>query len=466
MAKPTNHAEKLQYMTETPLPRLVFQLATPAVVSMLISSLYNMADTYFVGQIGSASASGAVGVIFPVMSLMQAMGFMFGHGSGNHMSRALGAGKVEDAEKMAATGFISAFFVGLAIMIVGLLFPAQICGLLGSTETITPYAVEYLRYLMPGAPFLVAQFVVNNQLRFQGSAFYGMIGVTAGAMLNVVLDPIFIFGLGMGVSGAALATSISQVVGFFILLSMTYQKGNIGIRVRNFAPTFAMYKEIFRGGIPSLARQALASVATIVLNTAAGAYGDSAIAAMSIVGRVMMTGGSAVIGFGQGFQPICGFNYGAKRYGRVREAFWFCVKLCFFVLLGVAILGMIFAPQIIGLLIKGNPEVVEIGALSLRLQCIFWPLFSYVIIANMMLQTIGMAGKATLLATARQGLFFIPIILLLSWLFGLLGVQMSQAIADLFSFGLAVPIATGVLKQLKQMEEKTENNENDDMIAE
>ncbi len=455
MAKPMNHAEKLQYMTSTPLPKLVLQLATPAVISMLVSSLYNMADTYFVGQIGSASASGAVGVIFPIMSLMQAGGFMFGHGSGNHMSRALGAGHVEDAEKMAATGFFSAFFAGLVIMAVGLLIPNQLCGLLGATDTIRPYAVEYLRYLMPGAPFLVAQFVINNQLRFQGSAFYGMIGVTIGAMLNVALDPVFIFVLGMGVSGAALATSISQVVGFCVLLSMTRRKGNISIRVRNFAPSFGNFKEIFRGGVPSLARQALTSVATICLNTAAGVHGDTAVAAMSIVGRVMMTGNSAVIGFGQGFQPICGFNYGAKRYGRVREAFWFCVKLCFGTLLVIAMLGMVFAPQIIGLLIKGNPEVVTIGALALRLQCIFWPLFSYVIIANMMLQTIGMAGKATLLAVARQGLFFIPTIALLSWLFGLLGVQMSQAVADVLSFLLAVPIGQGVLRQFKQMEEES-----------
>ena len=457
MAKPMNHAEKRQYMTHTPLPKLVGQLATPAVISMLISSLYNMADTYFVGQIGSASATGAVGVIFPVMSLMQAVGFMFGHGSGNFMSRALGAGRVEKAEKMAATGFFSAFFAGLLIMAAGLLLPGQICSLLGSTETILPYAVEYLRYLMPGAPFLVAQFVINNQLRFQGSAFYGMIGVTVGALLNVALDPIFIFVLGMGVSGAALATSISQIVGFTVLLCMTYQKGNIPIRLRNFTPSLANYREIFRGGVPSLARQALTSVSTIVLNNAAGVYGDAAIAAMSIVGRVMMTGNSAIIGFGQGFQPICGFNYGAKQYGRVREAFWFCVKLCFGALVVIAVLGMVFAPQVIGLLIKNNPEVVEIGTLSLRLQCIFWPLFSYVIIANMMLQTIGMAGKATLLAVARQGLFFIPTVLLLSWILGLLGVQMSQAVADVLSFALAVPIGQGVLRRFKQLEAERGN---------
>ena len=301
----------------------------------------------------------------------------------------------------------------------------------------------------------MAQLVINNQLRFQGSAFYGMIGVMAGALLNVALDPIFIFGLGMGVSGAALATSISQIVGFVVLLCMTYRKGNIAIKPKHFSPSLANYKEIFRGGVPSLARQALTSIATICLNTAAGVYGDAAIAAMSIVGRVMLMGNSAVIGFGQGFQPICGFNYGAKRYGRVRDAFWFCVKLCFVVLLIVAILGLFFAPQIIGLLIKGNPEVIEIGALSLRLQCIFWPLFSYVIIANMMLQTIGMAGKATLLAVARQGLFFIPTVLLLSWLLGLFGVQVSQAVADVLSFLLAVPIGQGVLKQFEKMEQET-----------
>ena len=452
MPKQMTAEQKLIRMTQTPLPRLIVSLSIPTVISMLITSFYNMADTYFVGRIGSASASGAVGVIAPLMAIMQAVGFMFGHGSGNHMSRVLGAGKTEDAERMAATGFVSAFIAGVLIMLVGLSASEPLVYLLGSTPTIAPYAQEYMRYLMPGVPFLVSSLVVNNQLRFQGSAFYGMIGITTGALLNVALDPIFIFFFDMGVAGAALATSLSQMVSFVLLLMGTRKGGNIRIRIRCFTPTMRTYAEILRGGIPSLARQGLNSLATVCLNLAAGGYGDAAIAAMSIVSRIMMMTVSAIIGFGQGFQPICGFNYGAKLYGRVRKAFWLCVKICLCVLVGLSVFAVTFAPQIVGLFLAADPEVQRIGALALRLQCIFIPLFSFTCISNMMLQTMGIAGRATLLAIARQGLFFIPAVLILEHIFGLLGVQMAQPVADVLAFVLSVPLSLGVLRELKEKE--------------
>lgn len=452
MSKPMTAEQKLAQMTQTPLTKLILKLSVPTVISMLITSFYNMADTYFVGRIGSASASGAVGVIAPLMAIMQAVGFMFGHGSGNHMSRVLGAGDTQDAERMASTGFFSAFLAGVVIMLIGLLAAEPLVYLLGSTSTIAPYAQSYVRWLMPGVPFLVSSLVINNQLRFQGSAFYGMIGITSGAVLNVALDPLFIFAFDMGVAGAALATSLSQMVSFALLLSGTRKGGNIRIRLRSFTPTIHNFKEILRGGIPSLARQGLNSLATVCLNLAAGGYGDAAIAAMSIVSRVMMMTVSAIIGFGQGFQPICGFNYGAKRYDRVRQAFWLCVRICFGVLLVLSVLAVSFAPAIIGLFLENNPEVQRIGTLALRLQCIFIPLFSFTCISNMMLQTMGLAGKATLLAVSRQGMFFIPAVLLLEKIFGLLGVQMAQPVADVLAFFLAVPMAFGVLRDLKEKE--------------
>ena len=450
MAKPMNAEQKLKYMTETPLTRLILSLSVPTIISMLITSFYNMADTYFVGLIGSASASGAVGVVFPLMSIMQAVGFMFGHGSGNHMSRALGAGRTEDAQAMAATGFVSAFIAGTIIMLVGLTAAEPLVFLLGSTETIAPYAQQYIRYLMPGVPFLVSSLVLNNQLRFQGSAFYGMIGITTGAILNILLDPLFIFGLKMGVAGAALATSLSQFVSFVILLAMTGKGSNIRIRLRMFNPSLSRFAEIFRGGIPSLARQGLNSLSTVCLNLAAGGYGDAAIAAMSIVSRVMMMTISAIIGFGQGFQPVCGFNYGAKLYGRVRKAFWLCVRMCFCVLLVLAVLASIFAPQIISLFLANDAEVQRIGTLALRLQCICIPLFSFNCMANMMLQTMGIAGRATLLAVSRQGLFFIPLVLILSATLGITGIQMTQACADILTFLFAIPIHAHVLKTMEK----------------
>lgn len=450
MSKTMTHEEKLVYMTETSLPKLIFSLAVPTIISMLITAFYNMADTYFVGLIGSASATGAVGVVFPLMSIMQAVAFMFGHGSGNHMSRALGAGDTEDAKRMAATGFFSAFAFGIVIMLIGLSIPDQLVTMLGATETITPYARAYITYLMPGAPFLIASFVINNQLRFQGSAFYGMVGMTTGTLLNVVLDPVFIFVLDMGVAGAALATSVGQLVSFVVLLLGTRKGCNIPIKFRNFTPSAENFREILRGGVPSLARQGLASIATICLNVAAGAFGDAAIAAMSIVNRVMQMCGSAIIGFGQGMQPVCGFNYGAKLYRRVRDAFWFCVKISAGALAVIAIAAACFAPQIIELFLQNNAEVREIGALALQLQCLTLPLFAFVIMANMMLQTIGMAGKATLLAASRQGLFLIPTVFILPHFLGLLGVQMSQTISDVLTFILAVPLTLSVLKELKK----------------
>lgn len=449
----TNPEEKRKYLTEEKIPTLVMNMAVPSIISMLITSFYNMADTFFVGQIGT-TATAAVGVIFPLMSIIQALGFTFGHGSGNYISRKLGQGEVEDAKKMAATGFVSALIAGAIFSLVGLIFLDGLVGMLGATPTIAPYARQYAMYILIGTPFMASSLVLNNQLRFQGSAFFGMIGMGVGAVLNIALDPLFIFVLDMGVSGAALATILSQIVSFCLLLRGCTRGGNIAISLKNFSPSWAHYKEIARGGTPSLFRQGLGSVATICLNFAAGIYGDAAIAGMSIVTRVLQFANSAIIGLGQGFQPVCGFNYGAKLYGRVRKAFWFMVSLAFCVLLIGSIVGIAFAPQIIAIFRKEDLEVIKIGALSLRLQCIFLPLSAFVVGSNMMLQTIGKPVKASISAAARTGLFFVPAILILPQFFGLLGVQMSQAVADLCSFVLCVPLAGTTLLEMKRLEKE------------
>ena len=448
-----NPEEKRKYLTEEKIPTLVLNMAVPSIISMLITSFYNMADTFFVGQIGT-TATAAVGVIFPLMSIIQALGFTFGHGSGNYISRKLGQGEVEDAKKMAATGFVSALVAGAIFGLVGLIFLDGLVGILGATPTIAPYARQYAMYILIGTPFMASSLVLNNQLRFQGSAFFGMIGMGVGAVLNIALDPLFIFALDMGVSGAALATILSQIVSFCLLLRGCTRGGNIAISLKNFSPSWARYKEIARGGTPSLFRQGLGSVATICLNFAAGIYGDAAIAGMSIVTRVLQFANSAIIGLGQGFQPVCGFNYGAKLYGRVRKAFWFTVSLAFCVLLIGSIVGIAFAPQIIAIFRKEDLEVIKIGALSLRLQCIFLPLSAFVVGSNMMLQTIGKPVKASISAAARTGLFFVPAILILPQFFGLLGVQMSQAVADLCSFVLCVPLAGTTLLEMKRLEKE------------
>ena len=437
------------YLTTTPVPRLIVSSAVPTIISMLVTSFYNMADTYFVGKINTQSTA-AVGIVFSVMSIIQAVGFFFGHGSGNYISRKLGAQETGNAEKMAATGFFWALFMGIFLAVVGLIFLTPLSLALGSTPTILPYTEKYLGIILLGAPFMTASLVLNNQIRFQGNAAYAMVGIVSGAVINVILDPILIFVFDMGISGAALATVISQICSFSLLLYMGRKGGNIRIRFKNFTPSLAFIKEIIGGGTPSLARQGLASVATILLNVAAGAYGDAAIAGMSIVTRIAMFINAFLIGFGQGFQPVCGFNYGAGLYARVRQGFWFCVKVGFIFLLVCALAGMGFAEEIVSLFRKGDPDVIAVGAAALRWQFITFPLGSWIVMSNMMLQTIRKPVKATIISSARQGLFFIPLIFILSHYLGLQGVEMCQAVADLLTFILAIPLTCSVLNEMKR----------------
>ncbi|MBQ7937743.1 MAG: MATE family efflux transporter [Oscillospiraceae bacterium] len=438
--------EKFRRMTEAPVGGLIAKLAVPCIVSMLVTSFYNMADTFFVGQLKSNSATGAVGIVFSMMAIIQAVGFFFGHGSGNFISRELGKKNYHEAEKMAATGFFSAFAAGILIMIAGEVFIEELAYLLGSTETILPYTKDYLGAILLGAPWITSSFVLNNQLRFQGNATYAMFGITFGAVLNIVLDPVLIFGFDMGISGAGYATVISQFVSFCVLLYGMQKHGNIKIKLSNIQFKFYYYKNIFGGGFPSLARQGLASIATISLNHAAGPFGDEVIAAMGVVQRIVMFGASSMIGFGQGFQPFCGFNFGAGLYKRVKEGFYFCVKTSAVFLLGIAALGFVFAPQLISLF-RDDPKVIEIGAFALRLQCVTFVTHSWIVLSNMMTQVIGRTVPATFLATARQGLFFIPAVLILSSAIGVTGIQLAQPIADIGTLLCAIPIQLKILKE-------------------
>lgn len=442
--------EKYKMMTEAPIPPLIGKLAVPTIISMLITSIYNMADTFFVGRIGT-SATAAVGVVFPIMAVIQALGFFCGHGSGNCISRHLGSKDTKSAEQLAATGFFGALALGLAVMILGLVFLNPLSKLLGSTETILPYTQDYLRIILIGAPYMTAQLALNNQLRFQGNAFYAMIGITTGGVLNIALDPLFIFKLNMGISGAALATIISQFVSFVLLLYGIKKSGCIPIRLKNISLSSDSIRAIAGGGLPSLFRQGLASAATMVLNIAANPYGDAAIAAMSVVSRITMFANSALIGFGQGFQPVCGFNYGAKKYERVKEAFWFCVRISTAVLLVIAAAGGICSGSLVGIFRK-DPEVIEIGTLALRFQCLTFVLNGWIVMNNMMMQTMGKTTYASILAASRQGIFFIPAILILPHFLGLLGIQAAQAIADVCTMIVTTIVYRIVRRELAEEE--------------
>ena len=451
MSKIMTQEERFKKMVETPVSRLIPSLAVPTIISMLVTSIYNMADTFFVSQI-STSASGAVGVMFSAMAMIQAIGFTLGMGSGNNISRALGDRNEERASLFAATAFYTAAIIGVIILVFGTIFSQPMVYFLGATPTIAPYAQDYARYILIAAPFMLTSFVMNNILRAQGNAMFAMIGITAGGVLNMILDPILIFTFDMGIAGAAIATMASQMISFGLLLYQCNSRDDcIKIQISKFRPNLAVYGEILHAGLPSFCRQGLASVAAVVLNFAAGPYGDAAIAAMSIVTRFMMFINSSLIGFGQGFQPVCGFNFGARRYDRVLEAYWFCVKVAVIMLTVFGVAAFVISRPIITSFRREDLEVIQIGTLALRLQLLTMPLQAWIIMVNMLTQSIGYGFRASLVAMGRQGLFLIPALVILPMFFGLLVVQLAQPIADVLSFVLSVAVVVGVLKELGQM---------------
>ena len=440
---------KFKQMTEPPVERLICKLAVPCIISMLVTSFYNMADTFFVGQLKDNAATGAVGVVFSMMAIIQAVGFFFGQGSGTFISRALGEKNQKEAEEMAATGFYASLAIGVVICVVGQIFLEPLSYLLGSTDTILPHAKAYLQVILLGAPWMTASFVLNNQLRFQGGALYAMVGITVGAVLNIILDPIMIFYAGLGVAGAGWATIISQFVSFCLLYIGCNKGSNLRIRIKNVRVRLYYFHMIFRGGLPSLARQCLASLATICLNHAARPHGDAIIAAMGVVQRISMFGASTMLGFGQGFQPVCGFNYGAKLYDRVKKGFWFSVKVSTVVLIAISVAGFLFAPDLIRLF-RDDPDVIACGTMALRFQCISFCTHGWIVMSNMMEQSMGRTIPATFLSVARQGFFFIPLVLILSAGLGVLGIQMTQMVADILTFLFAIPIHVHVLRTMEK----------------
>ena len=442
-------------MTQTPVSKLVTKLAVPTTISMLVTSIYSLADTFFVSQL-STSASSAVGIVFSLQTIVQAVGFTLGMGSGSLLARRLGEKNKKAADTYASTAFFTAIAIGTIIMISGLLFTPQIMTMLGATETNIDYTIAYGNYIIWGVPFICASFVLNNILRSEGKAALSMIGLTAGGILNIILDPIFIFTLNMETAGAALATLISQAISFILLISMfVFKKSNIKLSIRNISFRPKTYGEILITGMPSLSRQGLASVATVLLNTSANPYGDAAIAAMSITTKVAMLVFCVCIGIGQGFMPVAGYNYGAKMFDRVKKSFRFTLITDSVIMIILAAGIYIFAPQIMSIFRAEDPTVIEIGTAAMRAQCIAMPLMATTIVANSLLQSVGKSLMATILSCCRQGLFFIPLILTLPSLLGLSGIEYSQAISDGLTFLVSVPFLIWFFKCLKKEQEKT-----------
>lgn len=425
-------------MTRKPVARLIGRLAFPTIISMMVTGIYNMADTFFVSKLGT-SASAAVGIVFSLMAIIQAVGFTLGMGAGSLVSLNLGRKKNDIANKYASTSFFTAILIGLIVMFVGLTWTEPLMLLLGSTPTILPYSIAYGRYIFIGAPIMCASFVMNNTLRSEGHASFSMIGLTCGGILNMVLDPLFIFGFDLGTAGAAIATLVSQCVSFLILLQFFLRKkGIVSISIRFVSKKFGDYFAIIKMGFPSLCRQGLASVSTVMLNQNAALFGDAAVAGMSIVNRLVMLVASAMIGLGQGFSPVAGYNYGAKQYDRVKKAYLFTVKTGAIVFTVASTILYIFAPKIIAVF-RDDPAVIATGTAALRFQVVSLPLHALIVTTNMLMQSCGKSLQATFLACNRQGVYFIPLILILPRLIGLTGVESAQAISDILSAVTAVP---------------------------
>lgn len=440
--------EQHERMTSAPVSRLVISLAVPAVISMLITSVYNLVDTAFVGTLGT-SASGATGVVFGFMAIIQAFGFMFGQGAGSIVARALGQQDEQRASAHATLGVTAAFVSGLVIALLSAVQLDRVVRLLGSTPTIAPYAKTYISFILMAAPFMCSSFALNNVLRYEGKAALGTIGMGVGAVLNMVGDFVFMPVLGLGILGAGLSTALSEIVSWGVLMSM-FVRGKTSTKLsltalRRAKPVFLT--DIAATGFPSLLRQALNSITTVLLNSCCAVYGDAAVAGMSIVSRVVFFAFSIALGIGQGFQPVAGFNYGAKRYDRVRSAFRFtCLASQVVIAVGAVVLFVGAEPIIARF--RDDPAVLEVGVRALRLQAIALLALPLSVSCEMMYQSCGHRVGATLLSGLRNGLLFIPLLLVLSAIRGLAGIQEAQPLSYVLALPIAIPFVVRFFRQL------------------
>ncbi len=435
-------------MIKTPVSKLVLTLSVPTIISMLVTNIYNLADTAFVGQLGT-SASGAVGIVFGFMSIIQAFGFMFGQGSGSMIARLLGKQDNVRASYNATLGFTASFICGAAIMLIGATNIHTIVTALGSTPTIAPYAKTYITYILFSAPFMCSSFTLNNILRYEGRAALGMIGLMTGGLLNIACDPIFMFALDMGIAGAGLATAISQFVSWGILLGMFL----LGKTESKLKPSdlrhcsLSMLGNIMATGFPSLLRQGLNSITTVLLNSCCAVYGDAAVAAMSIVSRIIFFSFSIALGIGQGFQPVAGFNYGAGKFGRLKKAFIFTTIAAECIILVGSTVLFVFAGSLIGIF-RDDPEVIEVGIRALRLQAISMVLLPPCMTIEMLFQSTGKRLGASIMSSLRSGLLFIPTLLILANVRGLPGIQEAQPLSLLLSAPVSIPFGILFFRRL------------------
>jgi len=456
-SKQIDPAERHHMMTSEPVGKLIVSLALPTILSMLVSSLYSMADTYFVSKI-DISATAAVGVAFPLFIIIQAVSMMLATGAGSYSARLLGAGNVDMASRTVSTAFILSICSGTAIGLLSIIFIEPLMLFLGATPTSLQYAVDYAFWVIIASPFFSASFVLNATIRQEGSAKLASIGMLSGSIINVALDPVLIFVFDLGIIGAALATSISQIISFCILFSFVLRKKTVTrIKLSLFTPNKTILKEIFGMGTPAFFQQALQSLSGIFLNNSASFYGgDLALGSMQIAHRIIMIIVQVILGFSNGFSPVCGYNYGAKEMKRVKDSFKFSQKTGILATTIIVIIGILFSPQIISLFGKDNPDLIRLGTTILRAQFSILPFMVFIIISNSLFQACGKPIKAAIMSLTRQGLFFIPLIIILPRLFGLDGVIIAQPLANFISFLLSVPLTISMLNEIGKVQKEGE----------
>ncbi|WMJ86938.1 MATE family efflux transporter [Anaerocolumna sp. MB42-C2] len=440
---------KLPMETE-PVHILILKMAVPTIISMLITTVYNMTDTFYVGKIGSEAVA-AVGIVYSYMSIIQAFGFLFGHGSGNYIAHKLGQHKGREAENMAGTALLLSGIFGVVLGIFSYLFAGKIVRILGAVNGMTSNAAVYLQALSFGIPFIIVALMLNNQLRFQGKTLLGMIGIGMGGILNIAMAPLFIFVLNMKVEGAGIATSLCQLISFLLLFYIARKKSVVHITIKRLQINANLIKELLWGGMPNFTRQAIASFAMLCLNLSIIRYGEQVIAAFTIVNRWLMMTGAAMIGLGQGFQPVCAYNYGAKLYKRVKAGFKFCCTVSTVAAILLTGVCYLFSDEIVRIFTVDS-GVISVGKQILRYQCISVPVLGWVIMSGMLLQNTGRYKQATIVSASRQGIVFLPVLGIMVYLGSLKGILLVQPLADIGTFLISLPMGIRVLKFLNGMD--------------
>lgn len=460
-----DNTSRAKMMGEGDIPKVLMKLAIPGIVAMLISAIYNMVDTIFVGMLNDTNAIAAVSVAFPLFMLIAAFGQMFGVGAASYISRLLGEKNKEQADRTASTTFYTALVVSIVFTVIGVLLMKPILTLFGADASTMPYADGYGRILMLGAVFTIMNMTMNNMIRAEGNAKFSMIAISLGAILNIVLDPVFMFGFNMGIEGAAVATVIGQGISTVFLASYYFSgKSVVKVMIRKISPSIKMYSEIMKIGLATLARQALASLSMGMINSAAKVYGPAAVASMGVSLRVFAMSMYIVFGFNQGFQPIAGYNYGAKKYHRLKEVLSLSVKITSIFCTVVAVLFMVFSQPIIGLFSQ-DPDVIATGSKALRALSLLLPFFGFQCIYASLFAALGKGKEAFVLSLARQGIFLIPAVIILPNIWGLDGIIYTQTVADFCTLIVTALLAIQISKQLKKESELIEIEDGKSHVA-